>query len=79
VLESAGKVTTIEVRGGTFMPGRGTGINDAHGTWLAGGDGSIWLYANGTMTKVATIPPQPGATGQAYDPHAWRSVAGPCQ
>ena len=46
--------------------------------WFAGSDGSIWLCASGVMTKVATIPPRPGATGEPYDPLAWRRIAGPC-
>jgi hypothetical protein len=28
--------------------------------------------------KVGTVPPQAGGSGQLYDPHAIRSVAGPC-
>jgi hypothetical protein len=69
----------VEPNGGTFLGSRGPGVTDSHGTWFGGPDGSIWLYSStGSFNKVASIPPQPGDTGQPYDPHAWRTIAGPC-
>lgn len=46
-------------------------LSDAHGTWFSN-PGSLWLYRNGTLTKVADVPadlfptptPPPGATGK---------------
>jgi hypothetical protein len=76
---SAKKTVSIEVKGGSFLPGRGQAVKDIHGIWFGSGDGSIWLLTpEGQMTKVATVPPQPGGSSQPYDPHSWRSVAGPC-
>jgi hypothetical protein len=73
------KMVPIEVKGGSFLPSRGDAVKDAHGVWFGSGDGSIWLVtSDGQMTKVATVPPQPGGSSQPYDPHGWRSVAGPC-
>ncbi len=78
-ITSANHATPIQAKSGTFMFGRGTSVSDGHGTWFGSADGSIWLYSSATgLEKVATVPPQPGATGQPYDQHAWRSVAGPC-
>jgi hypothetical protein len=79
LLRAAGESTSIPIKGGTFFQGRGTPVNDAHGTWFGSADGSIWLYSSARgLEKVASIPPQPGGTGQPYDEHAMRSVAGPC-
>ena len=46
-------------------------LSDAHGTWFSS-PGSLWLYRNGLLTKVADVPaelfptptPPPGATGK---------------
>ncbi len=78
LLSAPDQTTPIAIRGGAFLQGRGTPVSDAHGTWLGSADGSIWLYTAAGLEKVATIPPQPGGSGQPYDQHAWRSVAGPC-
>jgi hypothetical protein len=79
VITGLGKATTVKPQGGDFLAGHGTPVSDAHGVWFGSADGSIWLFAlDGSFKKVATVPPQTGATGQPYDPHAWRSVAGPC-
>jgi hypothetical protein len=73
------KSVVLQPLGGTYMEGRGQGLRDVHGTWFGSADGSIWLYTPaGTFERVASVPPQAGATGAAYDPHAWRSIAGPC-
>ena len=64
---------------GTYVQGQGQGFTDTHGTWFGSGDGSLWLYtASGGLEKVASIPPQPGGNGVPGDPHAWRTIAGPC-
>ncbi len=69
----------IQVDGGSFLPSQGQSVADRHGTWIGSSDGSIWLYTpTATFEKLATIPPQPGGSGIAYDPHAWRSIPGPC-
>jgi hypothetical protein len=69
----------IEVKGGNFQFGRGQSIKDSHGVWLGSGDGSIWLLTpDGQLRKVATVPPQPGGSGQPYDPHSSRGIAGRC-
>lgn len=80
VLVSAPNQTTaIQPKGGRYLPGRGLSLRDAHGVWFGSGDGGIWLYTPaGGFERVATVPPQPGGTGDDYDPHAWRSIAGPC-
>ena len=54
-------------------------VTDRHGTWFGSSDGSIWLYTTAKgFVKVASIPPQPGGSGDAYDDHGWRTIAGPC-
>jgi hypothetical protein len=69
----------IKPQGGTYVLGQGQGLSDTHGTWFGSGDGSVWLYtASGGFEKVASVPPQPGGNGVPYDPHAWRTIAGPC-
>ena len=79
LLPAAGRSTRIPVNGGVFLQGRGTPLTDGHGTWFGSGDGGIWLYSSSTgLNRVATVPPQAGGSGQPYDQHAWRSVAGPC-
>jgi hypothetical protein len=79
LLSAPGKSTRVPVNGGVLLWGRGTPVIDAHGTWFGSGDGSIWLYSSSTgLNKVATVPPQAGGSGQPYDQHAWRTVAGPC-
>lgn len=79
LVAAASKAVAIQPKGGTYQTGRGSSVTDGHGTWFGSADGSIWLYSSATgMEKVATIPPQAGATGQPYDQHAWRSVAGAC-
>ena len=79
LIDDANKAVAIQPHGGTYMATRGSSVTDAHGTWFGSADGSIWLYSSTKgLEKVATIPPQAGATGQLYDQHAWRSVAGPC-
>jgi hypothetical protein len=79
VLNAPNQAADISVDGGNFLPGQGTPVSDQHGIWVGSSDGSIWLYTpQGTFKKVATVPPQRGGNGVAYDPHAWRSVAGPC-
>jgi hypothetical protein len=71
--------TAIQPKGGSYLTGRGPSLRDPHGVWFGSGDGGIWLYAPaGGFERVAMIPPQPGGTGAEYDPHAWRSIAGPC-
>jgi hypothetical protein len=78
-IATANNAVPIQAKGGTFTFGRGSSVSDGHGTWFGSADGSIWLYSTDTgLEKIATVPPQPGATGQPYDQHAWRSVAGPC-
>lgn len=70
---------TLQAQGGTLLGGRGIGFTDARGTWFGSADGTIWLYTSaGGLQRVATIPAQAGGSGQPYDPHAWRSIAGPC-
>ena len=79
LLSAPDQSTRIPANGGLFLQGRGSPVNDAHGTWFGSADGGIWLYSSSTgLNKVATVPPQLGGTGQPYDQHAWRSVAGPC-
>ncbi|MDQ6876937.1 MAG: hypothetical protein M3082_04425 [Candidatus Dormibacteraeota bacterium] len=79
VLSGPKQAANLPVDGGNFLPGQGTPVSDQHGIWVGSGDGSIWLYTpQGTFKKVATVTPQPGGNGLPYDPHAWRSVAGPC-
>jgi hypothetical protein len=71
--------TAIKPLEGTYVQGQGQGFTDTHGTWFGSGDGSLWLYtASRGLEKVASIPPQPGGNGVPLDPHAWRSIAGPC-
>lgn len=73
------QTAVIPVKGGGFAPGHGDSVTDQHGTWFGGSDGAIWLYRPGDgLEKVATVPPQAGGSGQPYDPHSARSVAGPC-
>jgi len=46
-------------------------LSDSHGTWFSS-PGSLWLYRNGSLTKVADVPaelfptptPPPGVTGK---------------
>ena len=79
LLKAPNLPVVIKATGGSFLAGQGRGLTDAHGTWFGSADGSIWLYTSaGDFEKVASVPPQPGGNGQPYDPHAWRSVAGPC-
>jgi hypothetical protein len=79
LVAAPGKATRLDPVGGQFVGGRGTRVSDNHGAWIGSVDGSIWLYsAAGGLRKVATVPAQEGATGQPYDEHAWRSIAGPC-
>ena len=79
LLTAPNHLVALEAKGGSFLGGRGTGITDAHGTWFGSGDGNVWLYSSARgLEKVASIPPQAGGTGQPYDPHAWRTIAGPC-
>ena len=71
--------TAIKPLEGTYVQGQGQGFTDTHGTWFGSRDGSLWLYtASRGLERVASIPAQPGGTGVALDPHAWRSIAGPC-
>jgi hypothetical protein len=79
LLPAPAQMVAIQPKGGAFLPGQGGFVRDAHGTWFGSSDGGIWLYApTRGLEKVATVPPQPGGSGQPYDPYAWRSVAGPC-
>ena len=79
LLTGPNKFVALQSKGGSYLGGQGTGITDAHGTWFGSGDGSVWLYNSARgFEKVASIPPQAGGTGQPYDPHAWRTIAGPC-
>ena len=79
LLSAPDQSTPISITGGTFLQGRGNAVNDTHGTWFGSADGSIWLYSAAKgLEKVANVPPQAGGTGDPYDQHAWRSVAGPC-
>jgi hypothetical protein len=79
LLPAPKQMVAIQPKGGAFLPGQGGSVRDAHGTWFGSADGGIWLYSSAKgMEEVATVPPQPGGTGQPYDPYAWRSVAGPC-
>jgi hypothetical protein len=69
----------MKPQGGTYVQGQGQGLSDTHGTWFGSADGSIWLYtASRGFEKITSIPPQPGGNGVSYDPHAWRTIAGPC-
>jgi len=73
------QAVVTEAKGGVFQGGRGAGITDRHGTWFGSADGSIWLDTPaGDFEKVGAVPPQPGGSGQPYDPYAWRTIAGPC-
>jgi hypothetical protein len=73
------RLVAVQSTGGSYLGGQGTGVTDTHGTWFGSGDGSVWLYSSARgFEKVASIPPQAGGTGQPYDPHAWRTIAGPC-
>ena len=73
------QTSIIEAGGGKFNVGRGSAVTDAHGMWVGSSDGGVWLYAPpGSFNKVGTVPPQTDGTGVANDPHAWRSIAGPC-
>jgi hypothetical protein len=79
LIATANHATAIQPQGGAFLMGRGSSVNDTHGTWFGSADGGIWLYSpTSGLKKVATVPPQLGGDGQPYDQHAWRSVAGPC-
>ncbi|HEX7262841.1 MAG TPA: hypothetical protein VF383_01560 [Candidatus Dormibacteraeota bacterium] len=79
LLPAPKQMVAIQQKGGAFLPGQGGSVRDAHGTWFGSADGGIWLYSSAKgMEEVAIVPPQPGGTGQPYDPYAWRSVAGPC-
>ncbi len=79
LLSAPDQSTPISITGGTFLQGRGNAVNDTHGTWFGSADGSIWLYSAAKgLEKMANVPPQAGGTGDPYDQHAWRSVAGPC-
>ena len=74
-----GQAVIAKVKGGVFQGGRGAGITDKRGTWFGSADGSIWLFTSaGDFEKVGAVPPQPGGSGQPYDPYAWRTIAGPC-
>jgi hypothetical protein len=79
LISAARHAVPLQVQGGMYAIGRGAAVIDGHGTWFGSSDGSIWLYsATKGLTKVATVPPQPGANGQPYDEHSGRIVAGPC-
>jgi hypothetical protein len=79
VVPAPKQAVPIEIKGGSFLLSRGQPVKDAHGVWFGSSDGSIWLLTpDGQFTNVATVPPQAGGSGQPYDPHAWRSIAGPC-
>lgn len=79
LLPGPNQARLTQPQGGAFQGGRGAGITDEHGTWFGSADGSIWLDTpTGDFQRVATIPPQPGGTGQPYDPAAFRTIAGPC-
>lgn len=73
------KTSRIETTGGSFLTDRPVWVTDSHGTWMAGLDGTIWLYSSGAgLRKVASVPAQPGGSGHlGEDPRA-RSIAGPC-
>ena len=69
----------LPAQGVAIPGGRGGGVTDVHGTWFGSADGTIWLYSSAAgLQKVATVPAQAGGSGQPYDPHAWRTIAGPC-
>jgi hypothetical protein len=71
--------TALKPKGGTYLQSQGQGLSDSHGTWFGSADGSLWLYtASRGIEKVASIPPQRGGSGVPYDPHGWRTIAGPC-
>lgn len=79
LLTAPGQSSAIPISGGPFLQGRGSPVNDSHGTWFGSADGGIWMYSAAKgLEKVAVVPAQAGGTGQPYDQHAWRSVAGPC-
>ena len=78
LVSAPNRATTIQPEGGTYAQAQGQGLRDSHGTWFGSEDGSIWLYSAGSLKKVATIPPQPGATNTPYDPLVARAIAGPC-
>ena len=79
LISAPGHSVAIKPQGGTYLQGQAQGISDTHGTWLGSADGSLWLYtASRGLEKVASVPPQRGGNGVLYDPHAWRSIAGPC-
>jgi hypothetical protein len=79
LLSAPDERTPIAIKGGAFLMGRGTPVNDSHGTWFGSADGGIWLYSPAAgLVKMASVPPQPGGSGDPYDQHGWRSVAGPC-
>ena len=79
LISAPGHSVAIKPQGGTYIQGQGQGLSDSHGTWFGSTDGSVWLYtASRGIEKVASVPPQPGGNGVPYDPHAWRSIAGPC-
>ncbi len=79
LISAANHAVAIQPQGGAYAFGRGAAVMDGHGTWFGSSDGSIWLYSSTKgLTKVASVPPQPGATGQPYDEHSGRIVAGPC-
>ncbi len=79
VITAPGQVTTVAPQGGTFNPGRPSVVSDSHGAWFGSADGAIWLYAtDGVFKKVGSVQPNFGGSGQPYDLHSMRSVAGPC-
>jgi hypothetical protein len=79
LISAANHPVAIQPQGGAYAAGRGSAVTDGHGTWFGSSDGSIWLYSSTKgLTKVPTVPPQPGGTGQPYDEHSGRIVAGPC-
>jgi len=78
VLTAPKQAVKLGPDGGTLLGGRGFGVTDGHGTWFGSADGTIWLLSSGVLQKVATVPAQAGGSGQPFDPHAWRTIAGPC-
>lgn len=79
LISAANHAAALQPQGGNYSVGRGAAVMDGHGTWFGSSDGNIWLYSSTKgLTKVAAVPPQPGGTGQPYDEHSGRIVAGPC-
>ena len=76
--------TAVAVNGSgpvPVQPAFGSSVSDEHGTWLAAGDGGIWLYdPEAGIRRVAQLPlpPRPSPVTDIGMPGITPVVAGPC-